>query len=156
LWNVDREFAMLRIDEWKPPEWVSLEWDATAPAAGKPPRRPPAAVGAASHELARAICTQLESLRGRSPEAVHFYVGEGLRWIRVGFAGRPLRPEAVAQVGGAIASCIAEAGPLYFHALRPHDILFFVTGGDAAKAGMPVESFGLPLEKVLRAWGLQA
>ena len=146
---------MLRIDEWKPPAWVNLEWEAIPPEPGKVPKRAPRLGAPAAPGTARAIAAKLESLQGRPACAVHFYEGEGLRWIRVGFdPGEPLQPAAVANVGRAIASCIPDPGPLYFHALRPHDLLFFLTGGDVGKIGMTARNFGMPLDEVLLAWGI--
>jgi len=101
------------------------------------------------------ISEKLKSLTPQ-PMAVHFYLGEGLRWIRVGFDGTvPLKPAAVKTVGRIIAPCVAKSGPLYFHALRPHDMLFFLSDGEEKSIGMPAECFGTPLEDVLRAWGVK-
>lgn len=144
---------MLCVNEWTPPDWTPLDWDAVPPEPGKAPKWPsaPAAKGVAS--LVGAIGDALRSLQPRPPSAAHFYLGEGLRWIRVGFVADPvLQPTAVRDIGGAIAGCVREV--LYFHALRPHDLLFFLEGGNAGKVGMPATSFGVPLEEVLQAWGL--
>lgn len=146
---------MVHIDEWNVPEWVSLEWDG-APAQPVPP--PGAAQQAARTRqlhLVHDICQRLGSSASPEPIGVHFYLGEGLRWIRVGFdEGRTLQPSAVRDVGQAIASCLARRESLYFHALRPHDLLFFLEGGDPRKLGRTAPSFGQPLQEVLQAWGL--
>lgn len=137
---------MNRIDEWTPvyPKQVA--------SSSKPEGR----VGAAArnaHRLVEAIHGQLLSLDPR-PAAVHFYFGEGLWWIRVGFnGGGPLTPSDVEKVGKAIKAGIADPEDrLYFHALRPHDLLFFLEGDDPDLTGMPPECFGTPLDIVLRAW----
>jgi len=101
------------------------------------------------------IYRRLAAMKSRTPAAVHFYLGEGFRWIRVGFSeDEPLGPSAVAEAGRIIESCLA-SGPLYFHALRPYDMLFFLEGGDAESKGMPAGCYGAPLAEVLRSWGVQ-
>ena len=101
------------------------------------------------------IYRRLVEIESRPPAAVHFYLGEGLRWIRVGFDGEePLDPSAVVLIGRAIESCIPK-GPLYFHALRPYDLLFFLEGGDAESEGMGASCYGAPLADVLRSWGVE-
>lgn len=146
---------MMRVNEWKSPDWVPLEWDAIPPEPGQAPKRPPAAAASQRPDLADAIVEALRSLRPRPPSAVHFYLGEGLRWIRVGFGTGPtLQPAVVREIGSAIASCVARHGVLYFHALRPRDVLFFLEGGNADKIGMPADAFGVPLDEVLHAWHL--
>jgi hypothetical protein len=137
---------MMCVNEWKSPDWIPLQWDGIDP--GKALKAPPAV----SHKpsLEDEIGKALRSLP-RPPSAVHFYLGEGLRWIRVGFrTGPSLQQAAVREIGSAIATCVA--GELYFHALRPHDVLFFLTGGKPEKVGMSAKSFGVPLDKVLDAW----
>ena len=138
---------MIHINEWDP-----VPWDSPLPAraaAAAPAPRPKARTA-----LVDAISGRL-SKQPRPPMAVHFYQGEGLRWIRVGFGERkPLAPAAVATVGQLIAECVGDEGTVYFHALRPHDMLFFVEGGKAKSQGMGPEDYGLPLEQVLKAWRL--
>jgi hypothetical protein len=65
-----------------------------------------------------------------------------------------MKPSEVRGVGQIIESCIEKSGPLFFHALRPYDMLFFLKGGKAESEslGMRAEYFGAPLKKVLRAW----
>jgi hypothetical protein len=135
LCGIRQEFAMIQIDEWTP----------LFPKIGEAPKAPPPVD----------ISTQLEAMKSRPPVAVHFYLGEGLRWIRVGFSGdEPLEPSAVVDVGRIIESCI-DKGPLFFHALRPYDMLFFLEGEgeDKKKMGMPAVCYGAPLSEVLRSWG---
>lgn len=148
---------MIHIDEWQSPEWVKLDWDAIPPAPGARPQAPPDPPGARPSRPADAFRASLESLPQPGPNAVHFYKAEGLRWIRVGF-DRPgmLQPASVAEVGAALASCLPRRQVLYFHALRPHDLLFFLDDGDPGKAGLGPEHFGQPLGQVLQAWGLAA
>ena len=123
---------MIQIDEWTP----------SFPKIGEPPKAPPPVD----------ICTLLEAMKSRPPVAVHFYLGEGLRWIRVGFSGdEPLAPSAVVDVGRIIESCIKK-GPLFFHALRPYDMLFFLEDEDKKSMGMPASCYGAPLGEVLRSW----
>ena len=146
---------MMCVNEWKSPDWIHLKWDAIPPEPGKAPKEPPAV----SHKpsLEDAIAKALRSLRPRPPSAVHFYLGEGLRWIRVGFWTDPtLQQTDVREIGSAIVTCVAREGPLllYFHALRPRDVLFFLGGGKPEKLGMPMKSFGVPLDELLQAWGL--
>lgn len=145
---------MLCVNEWTSPDWIPLEWDAVPPEPGQAPKRPPASSAARRvPTLVDAIGDALRSLQPRPPSAAHFYLGEGLRWIRVGFVTDPiLQPAAVRDIGSAIAGRVREE--LYFHALRPRDVLFFLEGGDGDKVGMPAESFGVPFDVVLRAWGL--
>lgn len=91
----------------------------------------------------------------KPPMAVHFYQGEGLRWIRVGFEqGSSPGPKQVGTVGRLIAGCIERPERLYFHALRSHDMLFFLEGGKDKSKGMQPGCFGRPLEDVLDAWGV--
>ena len=129
---------MTQINEWDP-VW-SVGQDGSTP----------------SKKLIAAICASLSRL-APAPRAVHFYRGEGLRWIRVGFGEEGiLGPAQVAAVGGCIAKSVGDKEPLYFHALRPRDLLFFLEGGEGHKqdaVGMPPGYFGLPLTEVLRAWG---
>jgi hypothetical protein len=125
---------MIQIDEWTP----------LFPRMGETPKPPPPD-----------IYPRLMAMKTRPPVAVHFYLGEGLRWIRVGFSGdEPLEPSAVVDVGRIIESCI-DKGPLFFHALRPYDMLFFLEGGDAKSVGMPPRSYGTPLGEVLHSWGVK-
>ena len=138
---------MNRIDEWTPvyPKQVASSNEPDGRAGAAAPK---------AHSSVEAIRGQLLSLDPR-PIAVHFYLGEGLRWIRVGFnGGGPLAPSDVKEVGQAISAGIADRKqPLYFHALRPHDLLFFLKGDDLDSTGMPPECFGTPLDVVLQAWG---
>ncbi len=125
---------MSQIDEWTP----------FFPKKGEAPKAPPPGD----------IYRRLIAMKSRTPAAVHFYLGEGLRWIRVGFSeDEPLDPAAVAEAGRIIESCIPN-GPLFFHALRPYDMLFFLEGGDANSRGMPASCYGAPLAQVLRSWGI--
>jgi hypothetical protein len=143
------------VNEWVSPDWVTLEWSAIPPEPGKAPKRPPATAAQRAPGLVDAIRDTLRSVRPRPPAAVHFYLGEGLRWIRVGFGTDTiLEPAAVREIGSAIAACVAQEGVLYFHALRPRDVLFFLEGGNADKIGMSAASFGVPLDEVLQAWNL--
>jgi hypothetical protein len=141
---------MMCVNEWKSPDWIPLQWDATEP--GKALKGPPAV----SHKpsLEDAISKALRSLP-QPPSAVHFYLDEGLRWIRVGFwADLTLQQTDVRDIGCAIATCVEREGPLFFHALRPRDVLFFLKRGNPKKIGMSAESFGVPLDDVLKAWKL--
>jgi hypothetical protein len=134
LCGIRQEFAMSQIDEWTP----------LFPKTGETPKPPPPE-----------IYPRLMAIKTRPPVAVHFYLGEGLRWIRVGFSGdEPLEPSAVVDVGRIIESCI-DKGPLFFHALRPYDMLFFLEGeGEVKKKmGMPAGCYGAPLSEVLHSWG---
>ena len=126
---------MIRINEW------DSVWSAAADG------------GTPSGRLIEAICHSLSKLDPR-PRAVHFYRGEGLRWIRVGFEEESiLKPAWVKEVGDRIRSCLAGSDLLYFQALRPHDLMFFLPGDARAESvGMPARSFGLPFEEVLQAW----
>src|SRR5437899_10277156 len=136
------------VNDWKSPDWIPLQWDAIEP--GKALKGPPAV----SHKpsLEDAIGKALRSLP-QPPSAVHFYLGEGLRWIRVGFwTDSILQLTAVQEIGNAIAPCVEGKGPLYFHALRSRDVLFFLEGGKPEKIGMSAHSFGFPLDEVLDAW----
>lgn len=126
------------------------------------PKSDDAAPARAARGQARAPADTLQSLIYKrlsamqpAPIAVHYYLGEGLRWIRVGFNGQaPLTPAAALAVAGAIEECLdGEALPLYFQALRSHDLLFFLEGGDADSEGLPPSFYGVPLEQVRRAWG---
>ena len=137
---------MNRIDEWTP----------VYPKEVTPSNKVKGRAGAAARNapnLVEPIRRQL-LLLDRRPFAVHFYLGEGLRWIRVGFnGGGPLTPSDVEKVGNAIKAGIAnQEGPLYFHALRAHDLLFFLEGDDVDSTGMPPKCFGTPLDVVLQAW----
>jgi hypothetical protein len=132
LCGIRQEFAMSQIDEWTP----------LFPKKGETPKPPPPD-----------IYPRLMAMKSRPPVAVHFFLGEGLRWIRVGFSGdEPLQPSAVAEVGRIIESCIKK-GPLFFHALRPYDMLFFLEGEEEKSMGMPANHYGAPLGEVLRLWG---
>lgn len=138
---------MRKIDEWNPvfPKkgGASKTSDGAASVAA---RRAPDLVGA--------INRVLMAMKPRPPDAVHFFLGEGLRWIRVGFDGNEtIAPSAVGEVGKVIASCLGPSEPLFFNALRPHDMLFFLEGGDPESVGMPADYFGTPFDEVLRAWG---
>jgi hypothetical protein len=129
---------MTKIDEWNP----------VLPQKGEP--------SSDLKDLVGAIYRQLMSMKPQPPDAVHFYLGEGFRWIRVGFdAAEPLEPSDVANVGRMIEACILkEPGPLFFNALRPYDMLFFLKCEEEELIGMPAEYFGAPLEEVLLAWGV--
>ena len=132
-------------------EWDAVRWDTPRPPTATTANPPPPA--AAQTALVDEISGQLRSHKPHAPAAVHFYLGEGLRWIRVGFDGQePLAPAAVASIGKRIASCAGKAEPLYFHSLRSHDMLFFFEGGKAGSMGMEARCFGLPLDEVLQAW----
>ncbi|MFC5499434.1 hypothetical protein ACFPOE_17950 [Caenimonas terrae] len=131
------------------------EWNPVYPNEGVPAQRPAGAHAPALATTAALVDSIYRTVMKLQPRAVHFYLGEGLRWIRVGFNGQgPLAPQAVAEVGGAIASCLPRSQPLFFHALRPHDLLFFLEGGESESIGMPAEYFGTPLQDVLAAWKL--
>lgn len=107
--------------------------------------------------LPETIHARLVALKPRAPVAVHFYLGEGLRWIRVGFGGeKPIGPTELLSVGEVIQSCLAKSEPLFFHALRPLDMLFFLEGGDEDSMGMPAEFYGTRLSSVSDAWGIKA
>ncbi len=125
------------------------EWTPLFPNKGEAPTAPKKTPSA----LAGAIYGQLAAMKPRAPMAVHFYLGEGLRWIRVGFEGDdPLLPSDAVSIGQAIERCLAVDEPLFFHALRPHDLLFFLEGGDADSMGLPAAYYGMPLDQVRRAW----
>lgn len=130
------------------------EWDPVFPDRAEV-SKPTGRAGSEPH-LVDKICDRLKSMKAQPPSAVQFYRGEGLRWIRVGFDGsKPLKPAAVKDVGQIIESCIAPSEPLFFHALRPYDMLFFLEGGAAKSVGMPPRSFGSPLGEVLQSWGIK-
>lgn len=132
------------IDEWNP-VLPHVKEEAS--------RSPPAYRGAPN--LVGTIYEGLMAMAPHPPMSVHFYLGEGLRWIRVGWDGdTPIQPSAVANVGRIIESRAASAGPLFFHALRPQDMLFFLEGGDAESTGMPASYFGAQLSDVLDAWSI--
>ncbi|SFM82606.1 hypothetical protein [Variovorax sp. OV329] len=134
------------------------EWTPLFPNSGEAHRSAPGGVArsaGARDPLQARIYERLEKL-AESPSAVHYYLGEGFRWIRVGFAGEtPLTPSAMLDVGEAIEASLgsAESSPLYFHALRPHDMLFFLERGDAESEGLPPSFYGVPLKQVQGAWG---
>lgn len=88
------------------------------------------------------------------PIGVHYYLGEGFRWIRVGYNGyAPLTPADALEVADAIESTMGEQrSPLYFHALRPHDMLFFLKHGNADSEGLPAEFYGVPMDALRAAW----
>jgi hypothetical protein len=133
-------------------EWDKVRWDDASSSDGKPSKAPVGS-SAAAPRLVDLISSKLSSLKPEPPCAVHFYLGEGLRWIRVGFDEEVrLKPSAVAAIGKVIAGCMAPAQSLYFHALRTHDLLFFLEGGNTDSVGMPPRCFGLPLPEVLQAW----
>jgi hypothetical protein len=135
------------------------EWDPVFPKRTNPSNRPGGADPAQAIRVpisAGAIQDGLMAMKPQPPTAVHLYLGEGLRWIRVGFDGKkPLSPDAVGDVGRIIASCIPHSETLFFHALRPHDMLFFLRDGEETSTGMPAEAYGAPLDQVLRAWRLK-
>lgn len=138
---------MTKIDEWNP----------VLPQKGKRSKQPDGAakpLAKSAPDLVGAIYSRLASMEPR-PNAVHFYLGEGLRWIRVGFDGdEPIKPTEIKRVGQLIETCIETPGTLYFHALRPYDMLFFLEGGEAESEslGMPAGHFGALLVKVMNAW----
>ena len=140
---------MTKIDEWTPVLPKKGERSKQPDSAAKP-------LAGSAPDLVGAIYSRLTSMEPRPPNAVHFYLGEGLRWIRVGFHGdEPIKPSKVRDVGQIIESCIEKQGPLFFHALRPYDMLFFLEGGaaESESIGMPASYFGAPLQEVLHAWG---
>lgn len=153
---------MSRIDEWNPVYPKQVGSPEPPPPAAKPPTSgaphrpaPPAPPVQPAPSLVEEIYGKLLLMQPDPPIRVHFYLGEGLRWIRVGFDGDwPLTPRAIRDVGEVIQTCIAPPGPLYFHALRAHDMLFFLEGGKEESIGMPAACFGTPLDEVLQAWGL--
>jgi len=105
------------------------------------------------------VRAELAKITQDPPAAVHFFKGEGLRWIRVGFGPGSVRvPGDVRRIGNAIKAGLQPAdGKLYFQALRAHDLLFFLaTGGDPGSKGMNPEFFGEPLDQVLKAWPASA
>lgn len=89
------------------------------------------------------------------PIGVHYYLGEGFRWIRIGFNGQaPLVPDDALKVADTIESSMGEQqSPLYFHALRPHDLLFFLAHGNADSEALPASFFGTPMQEIRTAWG---
>jgi hypothetical protein len=135
------------------------EWDSVFPRTTRPSDRRTGAdpAGAIAMPVSvAAIQDGLMSLKPQPPDAVHFYLGEGLRWIRVGFdRNEPIKPAAVAHVGRIIASCLPRSEPLFFHALRPRDMLFFLENGEKDSTGMAPEAYGTPLDEVLHAWGIK-
>lgn len=152
---------MMHIDEWnKPPTQKIGQAQTPAGAGGQQANNGKAQAmkpgGAAQTgnggSLVDLIRDALMAMKPEAPIGVHFYLGEGLRWIRVGFdAGQPIQPSAVRTVGEVIASCIG-GETLYFHALRPYDLLFFLEGGRPESVGMPSDRFGIPLADLLTAW----
>ena len=141
---------MTKIDEWNRVFPRSEEPSGTARGAGSRPKE------VAPAQIDR-IYKQLRAMKPRPAMAVHFYLGEGFRWIRVGFDEKaPIDPPVVEHTGRVIESFFDKSEPLFFHALRPHDILFFLEGGDSESMGMPVRYFGTPLEELLLAWKRRA
>ncbi|MFT3720738.1 hypothetical protein [Pseudorhodoferax sp.] len=140
---------MSHIDEWNRPVFRLRRT--------QPPTDPPLTAKrpdpAPEPPLAQRIAAGLAGLRP-APAIVHFYLGEGLRWIRIGYAEDVLLgPATAVQAGQAIAQCIAPGEPpLYFHALRPRDLLFFVEGGDPDGEGLPASAYGAPFDTVRDAW----
>lgn len=131
-------------------EWDAVPWQPESPAAGAAAKSRPRAPTALVDQISKRLGQEAQP-----PMALHFYLGEGLRWIRVGFEqDRLLAPSAVAATGQAIAGCLGDDGPLYFHALRSYDMLFFLEGGKSKSLGMGPQCYGLPLDKVLKAWAL--
>lgn len=133
---------MLQINEWD-----AVPWNLPLPE--------PGGTFGATGGTAEKIHQQLLKIEQDPPAAVHFFKGESLRWIRVGFGPDSVRvPGDVRRVGSAIEAGLQPAdGKLYFQALRAHDLLFFLaTGGDAGSKGMNPEFFGEPLDEVLKAW----
>ena len=129
---------MNQIDEW------NSVYAKQVSGAGASNRRAP--------DLVRAIREQLVLL-DPAPATVHFYRGEGLRWVRVGFGDRLLEPSDVEAVGRAIQGGIDDRkDPLYFHSLRAYDLLFFLEDFDPESTGLPPKFFGAPLDDVLAAW----
>lgn len=135
---------MTQIDDWTPvfPRKGELSSPAgTASASAKAAANP-----------VDAIHDGLMKIKPRPPVAVHCYRGEGLRWIRVGFDGdQPIAPSLVGQVGRLIEACVPKES-LFFNALRPYDMLFFLEGGDPASIGLPARYFGVRLDELLPAW----
>ncbi len=127
------------------------EWNPVPPHAKERTTRPPPA----APNLVEDIHGALMAMKLHPPMSIHFFLGEGLRWIRVGWdSDTPIQPTAVESVGRTIEGCAAAEGPLFFHALRPQDMLFFLEGGHAESTGMPPSYFGAPLRDVLNAWGI--
>ena len=136
---------MTKIDEWNP----------VLPKKGERSKQLDSAAKPLAPDMVDAIYSRLTSMKPRPPNAVHFYLSEGLRWIRVGFDGDgPIKQSEVERVGRIIETCVETSGPLFFHALRPYDMLFFLKDEkvDSDSLGMPAEYFGAPLKKVLLAW----
>lgn len=136
---------MKQIDEWNPVYSKQVGSSGAAPGAASQ-------TASNAADLVGRISGRLQALDPR-PDAVHFYRGEGLRWIRVGFDNRLLEPGDVEVVGEAIQAGIGDPGKtLYFQALRPYDLLFFMEHFDPESTGMPPDDFGAPLHDVLAAW----
>jgi hypothetical protein len=75
----------------------------------------------------------------------------------VGFkSDGPLKPSSVERVGNVITSCLPQPEKLFFHALRPYDLLFFLEGDDADSIGAPSKDYGMPLADVLKAWEIKS
>lgn len=136
---------MTKIDDWSPVFPRKRGQSSSRPGRGS-------AFAEDAPATVDAIHDRLMTLKPRPPVAVHCYLGEGLRWIRVGFDGdTPIAPSLVEQVGRAIEACVPEE-PLFFNALRPYDMLFFIEGGDPASTGLPARYFGVRLDDLLPAW----
>jgi hypothetical protein len=131
-------------------EWNAVPWDVPLPTDGKPLPR--------ASQSADAITAKLQALTQDQPMALHFYRGDGLRWMRVAFGMEKVRqPADVVRVGQAIRSGLRPADEvLYFHALRSYDLLFFLDAGETSKKEMEIRHFGAPLEHVLKAWNMSA
>ncbi len=148
---------MSHIDEWEVPRYELPDPDAPPPSTSQK-LRSRALPGPAS-TVARDIDARLDQLNP-APAIVHFYRGEGLRWIRIGYGGEvPITLAMVVQAGQAIEAGLAHASQkFYFHAMRPHDALFFIDGdeNDLDGLGMPATFYGAPFGEVLKAWGVTA
>jgi hypothetical protein len=147
--------VMSHIDEWEVLRLELPDPNAVPPTTGQQSRgKAPLAPASA---LARDIDARLDQLKP-APAIVHFYRGEGLRWIRIGYGGEvPITLAMVVQAGQAIEAGLAHASQkFYFHAMRPHDALFFIEGdqSDADGLGMPARFYGAPFGEVLKAWGV--
>lgn len=146
---------MSHIDEWEVPKLEFPDPQAKPPPASqsrqsKPPPGP-------ASTLAKDIDARLDAL-SPAPSIVHFYRGEGLRWIRIGYGGDvPITLAMVVQAGQAIAAVVAQLPKkFYFHAMRPHDALFFIEGdeSDLDGLGTPATFYGAAFPDVLKAWGV--
>lgn len=145
------EKIVIRIDEWTPLFPNIGEVSARL-------RRASANEASNTSDLIGRIFDRLAKMGPPGPPAAaQLFLDEGLRWIRVGFKGvGPLEPLSVEIVGKVIASCVPRGEKLYFHALRPYDLLFFLEGGDVDSIGAPPKDYGMPLADVLTAWRIKS